>query len=802
MNEHESEHFRSSELARSKEKLEFSKLISYLKSLCQTSLGEKYIEDIPLYFDRSALEREYLLVNQAHSLVVRNSFPDLTEAKDVRSSLIHASKEGAMLQGRELYNIAKFLHVVEMARKSLLKHREDLDKISEVGFRLYPDPILEFNILRAIDEEGNVRDEASRELQRIRRTLNDTRALLRKRIISLARSFSESEYLEDDIFTQRDGRLVLPVKAEFKKQIPGLIHGVSATGQTLFVEPAAIVDLNNEVVSLQSDEQRESERILRELTDKVREVVAKLLQNVGVIAYLDSLYARAIYATRLSALVPVSHVDSSVNRNINIKVPRLVKARHPLLALKFGLEKVIPFDMFLDESVRVVVISGPNSGGKTVALKTIGLLALCYLSAVPLTADSGTELPIYNSIFTEIGDEQSIENDLSSFTSRVKHLASIIDTADDRSLVLIDEFGGETEPAEGAALASAILEELRNRNSMSFITTHNSGLKVFASDAYAMINAAMEFDQKTLMPTFRLVLGRPGSSYAFEIAQRTGLDERIVNRAREYGGEGRDKLEKLLLRIEQLENELRDRVMEIKKEQELAETMRQDYERKLYAAKKEATEIRNKAIEESEKIVSELNRKIENLVREIRESKADKETIKRSRARAEEIRRQVAEMRKSQESSYSKKDFNVGEPVSVRGTLLTGEVVEKANERGELLVDVNGLKIRVHESELQAASKGKIRKNKSSVDIHSGGRTKVDIRGMRSYEIQSTVEKFLDDAYLSGLRQVEIIHGTGTGALRRAVEELLKEHPFVMSFQQGEGGAGGQGVTIVNLKLE
>jgi len=780
------------ELLRSFEKVEFLKLISYLKNLCQTELGAKYFNDVPLYYEKYSLEREYLLVDQSHSLLVRNIFPELTGAKDVRFSLARASKEGSYLQGMELRDIASLLHAVESTRKSLLRQKNEFREISEIGFRLYQDLILEFNINRAIDEDGNLSDDASKELHRIRTNLNRTRGNLRKKIISIARSFSEMEYSEDDIFTQRDGRLVLPLKAEFKKQIPGLIHGASATGQTVFIEPSAAVDLNNEVISLQFEEQREIEKILRELTDKVREVVPQLLQDVDVIAYVDSLYARAEYAVRFNAIIPaVEAVD----------VPRLVKARHPLLVIKLGREKVTPIDMFLEDSTRVVVISGPNSGGKTVTLKTVGLFALCNLAAIPLTADPGTELPIYRNIFTEIGDEQSIENDLSTFTSRIKHFVSIIDKAGAKSLVLVDEFGEETEPAEGAALASAMLEELRDKNSMSFVTTHNSGLKVFASDAAAMINAAMEFDQNTLVPTYKLIIGRPGSSYAFEIAQRTGIDKDIVERARKYIGEGRNKLENLLLRVEQLENELRDRVMEIKKEQELAETMRQEYEKKVFSAKKEASEIRSKAVEESEKIIAELNKKIENMVREIRESGADREALKRSHASVDEMKQQVAKMRDSQ-GAEQRRSFSVGDIVSISGTLLAGEVIEKSNEKGELLVEVSGLKMRVHESELRQTTKGKLKKNEAFVAVHSGVLTRVDIRGMRPYEIQSTVEKFLDEAYLGGLKQVEIIHGTGTGSLKRAVEQLLKIHPFVVSSRSGDLGEGGQGVTIVELKPE
>lgn len=781
---------RDSELTRSFEKLEFPRLVSYLKKLCQTELGEKYMDEVPLFNVKAELEREYKLVDQAQSLAVRNIFPDLTGAKDVRQQLAHASKEGSFLPGKQLHAISVLLHVVETVRKSLLKQRGELPEISQLGFHFYTDSVLEFNINRAVDEEGNIRDDASKELRKIRTSLNRTRGNLRKKIMSIARSYSDLEYSEDDIFTQRDGRLVLPVKSEFKRQLPGLIHGASATGQTVFIEPSDAVDLNNEVISLQFEEQRETEKILHELTARIRDVVTKLVQDIEVLAHIDSLYARASYAMQLSAIIP--QVGAVV-------VPRLVKARHPLLAIKIGRDKVTPVDMFLDDSTRVVVISGPNSGGKTVTLKTIGLLVLCNLAAIPLTGDPGTELPLYGNIFTEIGDEQSIENDLSTFTSRIKHFVGIFEKTDEKCLVLVDEFGEETEPAEGAALASAMLEELRDKGTMTFVTTHNSGLKVFASDAPRMQNAAMEFDQNTLTPTYKLLLGRPGSSYAFEIAQRTGIGGGIVERARTYVGEGRDKLEKLLLRVERLENELRDRVLEMKREKEVAEKMRLDYEKKLHSAKKEAIEIRKKAVEESEFLVGDLNRKIEKLVREIRESEASKQSIKAARAGVEEMKHGVEKL-KEEDTKEEHKELRIGDSVLIKGTLLAGEVREKSNEEGELLVEVNGLNMRVRESELQPTTRKTVRTSGPSVDVQSGVSTKVDIRGMRPYEIQGAVEKFLDEAYLGGLKQVEIVHGTGTGSLRRAVAELLKVHPFILSFRSGELGEGGQGVTIVELK--
>lgn len=778
------------EIRRSLEKLEFPKLLSIIKGFCQTELGEKYIENIPFIFDKVELSKEYKLVSQAQLIMLSSNPPPLEGAVDVRQYLFQASKDGSMLQGKELLKISRFLHVVDITRKRLLKEKDSLFDLATVAYRLYADPVLEYNINNSIDGEGNVKDNASKELYHIRSSLNHLRASLRKKLLHIARSFADMEYSDEDIFTQRDGRFVIPVKSDYKHKVSGLIHGQSATGQTVFLEPSTIVEANNELVSLQFEEQKEIERILRNLTSQVREVASNMIQDVDLIAYIDSLFARAGYSIKFNCIVP---------RIEGVKRPRFVKALHPLLISKLGMERVTPLNLFLSDDQQIVVISGPNSGGKTVAIKTVGMFVLMTLSAIPLPADPGTEIPLYKKIFTDIGDDQSIENDLSTFTSRIAHFVKILNEADDSTIVFIDELGEETEPDEGAAIASAVLEAIRDKGATAFVTTHNSGLKVFASDAPRMVNAAMEFDHVSLQPTFRLSLGRPGSSYAFEIAQRTGLPLDIINCARSYAGESRNKLESLLLRVEQLESELRERVYEIKHEQELAESLRLDYEKKLHNAKKEAGEIKIKALKEAQDLVDGVNKRIESVIKEIREQKATRESIKNARVNIEEIKEEVHALL---DSHFIKSDagFEVGEDVKLQGTLLVGRVIEKTNEQGELLIDVNGLKMRVHESELEKTSRQKWRTNQSDVEVRMNTSTKLDIRGMRSYEVQTIIEKFVDEAYLSGLRIVEIIHGTGTGVLKKTVEGILRSHPFVSSFRIGDISEGGHGVTVVELK--
>ncbi|MGC8653804.1 MAG: endonuclease MutS2 [Candidatus Kryptoniota bacterium] len=781
--------FFDDELRRSLEKLEFPKLLSLIRGLCQTEIGEKYITDIPFYFDMAALEEEYRLVDQAELLLQGGNPPSLYGAVDVRPYLIRASKEGSMLQGKELLQISRFLHIVDITRKRLLKEK-DLSDIAKVAYRLYPDPMLEYNISNSIDEDGNVRDSASKELHRVRSSLHHLRASLRKKLLQIARSFADMEYSDEDIFTQRDGRFVLPIKADYKHKVSGLIHGQSATGQTVFLEPSSIVEANNEIVSLQFEEQKEVERILRDLTSQVREVYSSIMQDVDVIAYLDSLFARAQYAVKFECVIP---------RVNGVRRPRLMNARHPLLFAKLGKERVMPLNLFLSDDQQIVVISGPNSGGKTVAIKTIGMFVLMTLSAVPLPAAPGTEIPLYRKIFTEIGDNQSIENDLSTFTSRITHFVRILNEADENTIVFVDELGEETEPDEGAAIASAVLEAFRDRGVTAFVTTHNSGLKAFVSDAPKMVNAAMEFDQVSLQPTFRLSAGRPGSSYAFEIAERTGLSSEVIARARSYAGESRNRLEGLLLRVESLENELRERIIEIKHEQELAESLRQDYEKKLHNAKKEAAEIRTKALAEAQDLVRDVNKRIESVIKELRENSANKESIKNARSSIKEIKKKVSSLLDTH-VMHSNSTFVIGDDVALRGTLLVGRVIEKTNDQGELLIDINGLKMRVHESELEKASRERKQTGQTAVEVKVNSSTKLDIRGMRSYEIQTTVEKFIDEAYLSGLHIAEIVHGTGTGALKKTVEGILRNHPFVASFRSGDLTEGGQGVTVIELK--
>lgn len=779
-----------SEIRRSLEKLEFSKLLSILVGFCQTEIGEKYVLDIPFCSDPSALEKEYKLVDQARVLVLSGNPPSLHGAVDLRSHLVRASKEGSMLQGKELRQISTFLHVVDSTRKRLLKEKGSLVDISEVAYRLYPDPVLEYNINNSVDEEGNVKDDASKELHRIRLSLRHLRSSLRKKLLNIARSFADMEYSDEDIFTQRDGRFVIPIKADYKHKVSGLIHGQSSTGQTVFLEPSSIVDANNEIVSLQFEEQKEIERILRVLTSQVREVASSIMQNVDVIAYIDSLFARAEYAIKFDCIIP--RIDG-------VRKPRLVKALHPLLLAKLGKDRVVPLNLFLSDDQQIVIISGPNSGGKTVAIKTIGLFFLMTMSAVPLPADPGTEIPLFRKIFTDIGDDQSIENDLSTFTSRIAHFVKILSEADDSTVVLVDELGEETEPDEGAAIASAVLEAIRDKGAIAFVTTHNSGLKIFASDSPNMVNAAMEFDQSSLQPTFKLSLGRPGSSYAFEIAERTGLSSEVINRARSYAGESRNKLEILLLRVEHLENELRKRVLEIKREQELAESLRQDYEKKLHNARKESEEIKKNALTEMQDLIQNVNKRIESVVRELREKKATKESIKNARTKIGEIKKEVSSLVNAQ-AVQSNFGFRVGDDVRLRGTLLVGRVIEKTNDEGELLIDANGLKMRVHESELEKASPERKRTSQVAVEVKVNTSTKLDIRGMRAFEVQTSIEKFIDQAYLSGLHVAEIIHGTGAGVLKKTVEGILRAHPFVVSFHSGDLNEGGQGVTVVELK--
>jgi DNA mismatch repair protein MutS2 len=684
-------------------------------------------------------------------------------------------------------------------RDFLSKQRTQAILIWDIAEPLHIDKVLIYNIERAIDESGAVKANASKELQAIRRAINDKYDQLRKRLESILKSVSDQGFSQDDIITTREGRMVIPVKAEHKNRVQGFIHSASASGATVFVEPSETLETNNDIRSLQFQEQREVERILKELTAQIREERDHLLNNIIILARLDALNAKAKYSIEVLGVQPTLVESGRM---------KFVHARHPLLMISHGHDGTVPLDIELGGEYNTLVISGPNAGGKSVALKCVGLLALMTQVGLHIPASDQSVVRVFKKLFVDIGDEQSIENDLSTFSSHLKNLRQIAEEADNESLVLIDEIGSGTDPAEGGAIAGAMLETLAMRGSCTIATTHHGALKVFAYETAGVENGAMEFDQSTLTPTYRFKAGIPGSSYALEMADRLGFDRNLLARSRDMLGDRESKLEGLLGDLEASSQKYRAQLESLAEEKARVDELLQQYEAKMASQSKELRDVKRKALDEAREIVDHANAVIERSVREIRESKADKVTLRDIR---EEVTALKQELEKEHSSVSIVPDIVEADPIEVGGKVRLkdgGEIgeVESIAADGRNAVVVFGIvKMRVPLSDLRGTQERQSQRRPSSFSRAEKPEhvpTDIDLRGMNGEEALPLVDKFIDTAMLAGLHRIDVIHGKGTGALRKKVTEFLSNHPRVKSFRLGEWNEGGTGATVVELKSE
>jgi DNA mismatch repair protein MutS2 len=557
----------------------------------------------------------------------------------------------------------------------------------------------------------------------------------------------------------------------------------------VFIEPAETLDLNNTLTELQLSEQREISRILDELTVQVREIRPQLEPAMATLAIVDLIFAKAKYSIEILGNPP------AITDRMQF---RLFQARHPVLLQRHRREEVVPMDLELGGEVRTLVITGPNAGGKSVAMKSIGLLVLCAQSGLHIPAAPESELCLFESVFVDIGDEQSIENDLSTYSSHLLRMRDILLGANDHSLVLIDEIGAGTDPAEGGALAASILIELTSRGSMTVATTHHGMLKAFAHEAAGVSNASMEFDQETLKPTYRFRFGVPGSSYALELAKRLELPLPVVNRAREFVGGEKIKLENLLTELERQSQEYRAQIQQVSSERDRLNSLVQAYEQKTKDLRHELQLIRKQAVEEAKEIVRGAQSLIERAVKEIRESSSDKTIIQSARESVQQMRRKVEDLSVA-EPPTAAQDLQVGDAVRARDASQDGEVVEIKPPFATVLIGNTKLKVRLETLQKVSARQGSAAGTVGSSIYTPEGKTEIDLRGMFGDEAIAQVERFLDDAIVAGLHRVDIIHGKGTGALRKRITEFLKTYPHIKAFRLGEWNEGGSGVTVVEL---
>ena len=794
------------------ETLDFFKILERIAALTHFSLGREKALALRPTTDPDHARGRLARTREAVQFLARHN-PDLSSASDIRE-IVRMAARGRVLHPGELLQVQRTVRAAENLRRAIMRERRPFPRLARL-VREWPTRFgLAEAIAEVMDEEGRIRDTATPELFSIRQGLRETHRLLRERLETMIRSPDIRALLQEPIITLRAGRYVLPVKAEHRNRFPGIVHDQSGTGATYFIEPFAVVDLNNRLRDLEQEQEREVRRILRRLSQRVGRAAETLVRVVEGLGDLDMLFARARYALELDAIEPRIEPFREAPPPHPGSTLRLLQARHPLIPR----ERVVPVDIVLDEDVYALVITGPNTGGKTVTLKTVGLLALMAQTGIFIPAAEGSALSVFKGIYADIGDEQSIEQSLSTFSAHIRNIIRILEKADRRSLVLLDELGAGTDPHEGAALAWAILDALVQRGVTTLVATHYPELKVYAHRTPGVRNASMEFDPETLQPTYRLLLGLPGRSNALIIARRLGLDPTILREARRRLTPDQRDTEDLLASIQEHEQAAR-------KAREEAEALRQalaqkeaELRRRLEAIEEERRAILEEARAQAQEEVETLRRQLKALERRWLyegRSREDVEALRRDRERVDTLAQQVSGEpsarsvdKETERENEESRELAPGARVYLPRFQQEGVVLQVGDHDVE--VQMGPLRLRVSPQELRvlaSPSRGEGPEAKPRVEVVTPTRApspgpECHLRGMTVEEALEKLERYLEQAYLAGLPWVRIVHGKGTGRLREAVRRFLWEHPVVVRFRPGDPAEGGEGVTIAWLDTQ
>ncbi|MEK6672938.1 MAG: endonuclease MutS2 [Nitrospirota bacterium] len=778
--------------------LEFDKLLNLISGNANSDISRKEVLNIRPLKSRAAIEMWFGLISEIMRISHCGDSLRLEAFEDLTSLLSRVRPNDAVLEPREL---SAFIPVMRIASEmsAQIREREDSPLLNEITAQMTGFPHIRKALERSFDGEGNMRDEASPELADIRKKIRSMRSRIQKRLGEMMRDENLSVFIQADFVTERSGRWVIPVRMDSKGQVPGVVHDVSRTGETAFIEPLSIIGLSNELENLVADERSEEIRILKRICSKIRDVTDGIREEFMHIVHIDVLNSVAGFSGVLKMETPQLNDDRTIN---------LSGARHPLLMheslRKNGYEKVVPLDVRLGGDNSVMVITGSNAGGKTVAIKTIGLLIVMALSGMPLPASSSSSLPFVGSILIDIGDEQSIENNLSTFSAHVSNIAEILKMADSDALVLIDELGTGTDPDEGAALSCIILEELKKSGALVFATTHLAAIKGFVHKTEAMINAAMEFDLKTLSPLYRLRVGEPGQSHALEIAERYGLPESMIASARKMLGGVRVGLDNLIADLNEKRLHYENEIREVRRlKQEVAEKESR-LTLMLAEADKKYKEVTAKAHKDALEIVYETRRQMHALIDELkRKEKSDrKEVLKKVQETVEALSEKATEYQNDREVCAGLSDIKEGDVVFVRPLGYDASVVKVIRNQNRLRVRAGSVEIEVPAADI-SPKRGLVlsveKRDRKDEGMDDSVQSELNIVGLRVEEAMSRLEPFLNHASLAGLSELKIIHGIGSGILSNAVREHLKGHPLIKKFRGGIPSEGGSGVTIVTL---
>ncbi|KAF1085653.1 Endonuclease MutS2 [Sporotomaculum syntrophicum] len=785
---------------RNLKRLEFDRVKGKLIEFAASKIGRELIEELVPYSNRDEILIALAEVTEGRELLRLDPTARLDGWNDVRSQ-VRRCERGGVLDPQELWYVLQTLTACRQIKHFFSERQERYTRLHEIALGLGSFKELEKEIALAIAPGGEVLDQASERLLSIRRRLVAAQQRIKDRLNEIIRSTSYQKYLQDPIVTMREGRYVVPVKQEYRSNVPGIVHDQSASGATVFIEPMLVVEANNEARGLLAEEKQEIARILTELSNAVSWQAKELFYALENLGKLDFILAKARYSESLDAWAPriVSEAKLDIRRG-----------RHPLLPVK-----AVPISIQLGEAFDMLVITGPNTGGKTVTLKTVGLLVLMAHAGLHVPADDGTSIGMFDQVFADIGDEQSIEQSLSTFSSHTTNIIKILSGAGSRSLVLLDELGAGTDPTEGSALARAILDQLRCQGAKVVATTHYGELKSYAFANERVENASVEFDIQTLQPTYRLLIGRPGRSNAFEIAQRLGLAESIVQQARGFLTEEQVQVADLMREMEKSRMQAEQERSEAERIRREAEQYREQFMRDADKIRLRKDEIISRAVAESREMVKKARLEAEQLVEELRAALKEQTTNTREKS-ISKIRQRLNHLQSSLDSQvpdnsleHSTEILSVvgpGDEVFIPKYGQRGVVLEAPGQDDQVQVQVGMIRMTISREELRGTSgKETVSAQRSGVGqlVQQKARNispRLDMRGMRVDEGLAEVEKYLDDACVAGLPMVQLVHGKGTGALRAAVQNLLKEHHRVKTYRLGEQGEGGSGVTVVELK--
>jgi len=779
-------------------KLEFNRIREMLRDCCGSALGKELAADLMPVQDPSLIGMWQEETTEGKEILRFNPNFSLGGIRDIRARVLQAGL-GGILEPEDFLDVAGTCAASRKAKLFLAGLKGAYPRITGMGRDLGIFKSIETAVGESITPEGGVADTASDSLFNIRRKIRTAQSRIREKLESYIRNPATAKYLQDNLVTIRGNRYVIPVKQEYRSQVPGMIHDQSASGATLFIEPLTVMELNNDLKKLHAAEEEEIVRILKNLSTLIASYEADLLATLEILARLDFIFAKALLSQKMDGCAP------QVNNNGFI---RLVRARHPLIA-----GNVVPISLELGQKYSIMVITGPNTGGKTVSLKTTGLLTMMGLAGLHLPADTGTQISTFKHIFADIGDEQSIEQSLSTFSSHLVNIVRILRQANSRTLVLLDELGAGTDPTEGAALAMAIIEYLQSVGVKMIATTHYSELKAFAYNRPGLINASVEFDVATLRPTYRLLIGIPGKSNAFEIARGLGLADEIISQAAAHLSKDQHQVADLITNLEtdqrmgemarQEAEGLRRELGVLKRSLEEKEAQLHNREQEIILqAQAEAARILRKTREEADALLRGLKGDIA-----AESQKAQEKLVAKAREQLrEKASAMSAELPEKKYPGLVPQNVQPGQYVDIPKLKQKGHVLSKANHDGEVYVQAGIMKIQVPLSDLRLleepeAAGGQTKLGQVRLEKIRSVSVELDLRGKRVDEAVDETAKYLDDAMIAGLKEVRIIHGKGTGVLREVITDLLKTHPAVIQYHLGALNEGGSGVTVASLDV-